>query len=752
MLPHSTEPVERMAAAATSSSRRSFLKTGLAVSGSFILPLSISRIASAADASSPAWHEINDWVRIDPDGKTVIGLSQAEVGQGVYTGLPQVLADEMDANWPDIRVEFVTGRDAYRHAGANEDLQQFVGASMSATVFYTRLRVAGAQAREAFVKVAARRLGVRETQCTTRNGRVLHVPSGRSLGYGELASEAAKVEFNPTPKLKPVSAHHLIGRDIKKLDSPAKVDGSAIYGIDVVVPGMLFGAIRMAPTLGGVPLHVKNLEAVRARPGVHEVVLAKDAVIVVADSYWIAKKGCDALDVEWNPGRRDFDSKTITAQLKAALQSGKAGVATKIGDTASLLSAGSNVISADYHAPYLVHATLEPVNATVHVRSDSIEVWGPVQGQDKVRWALGGIFKMPAAKVIVNTTFLGGSYGRKYVPDFVIHAAVASKAVGKPVKVIRSREDDIRHGFYRPIAAGRFSAVLGADGLPKALHARIAGQSLYNVIKKGLYEKVGWDETMLDSIYDLCYAVPNLTVEGVDVPQPIPVSFMRSVGSTSSVFFLESFINELADAAHMDPVAYRQKLLAHDPLSLAVIKQTTLHAAWASRPAPGRHRGFAFCVYTGRGGAFMTYVALVAEVRIVSGQIKVERVVCGVDCGRAINPNLIREVIEGGIGFALTNAFKSQITFADGAVVQSNFMDYPLLRMSEMPKVEVVIVDSDRPPQGCGEVALPPVAPAVAHAIYRATNFRWRSMPLPQTVEEASSQISPAQRFGRVSG
>ncbi|MDR3453284.1 MAG: molybdopterin-dependent oxidoreductase [Rhodoferax sp.] len=741
MLPHNTEPVDMTAPAVASQSRRNFLRTGLAVGSSFVLPLGISRLASAADASSPAWHEITDWVRIDSDGKTVIGLSQAEVGQGVYTGLPQVLADEMDANWPDVRVEFVTGRDAYRVHAANEEPQQFVGASMSATLFYTRLRVAGAQAREAFVKVAARRLGVRETQCTTRNGRVFHVPSSRSLGYGELAAEAAKVELNPTPKLKPASAHNLIGHAVKKLDSPAKVDGSAIYGIDVVVPGMLLGAIRMAPSLGGTQLHVKNLEAVRARLGVHEVVLAKDAVIVVADSYWIAKKGCDALDVEWKPGQLDFDSKTIMAQRQAALQSGKAGVATKIGDTASLLGAEKNVISADYHAPYLVHATMEPVNATVHVRSDSIEVWGPVQGQDKVRWALGAIFKMPPEKVIVNTTFLGGSFGRKYVPDFVIHAAVASKAVGKPVKVIRSREDDIRHGFYRPCASGRFSAVLGPDGLPKALHARIAGQSLYNVIKKDRYAKVGWDETMLDSIYDLCYAVPNLTVEGVDVPQPIPVSFMRSVGSTASVFFLESFINQLADTAHMDPVVYRKKLLAHDPLSLAVIDQTTAHAGWSAEPSPGRHRGFAFSVYTGRGDAFMTYVAVVAEVRIVHGQFKVERVVCGVDCGRAINPNLIREVIEGGIGFALTNTFKSQITFADGAVVQSNFPDYPLLSLSEMPKVEVVIVDSDRPPQGCGEVALPPVAPAVAHAIYRATNFRLRSMPLPQTVEDARLQV-----------
>ncbi|MDR3098182.1 MAG: molybdopterin-dependent oxidoreductase [Paraburkholderia sp.] len=722
-------------------SRRAFLKTGLAVAGSLVLPLAFSEHVQAAEDGT-RFREINDWVRVDPDGRTIIGLSQAEVGQGVYTGLPQLLADEMDADWRRVSVEFVTGRDAYRIAAANEHPQQFVGASMSVTMFQQRLRIAGAQAREAFLKAGARRLGVRPTQCATKSGRVIHLQTGRSLGYGELLADAAQLPLDPQPRLKAQSARTLIGQPLHKLDVPAKVNGSAVFGIDVKVPGMLAGAVKMAPTLNGKPVAVRNRDTVRALPGVVEVVQAKDAVIVVANTYWQAKKACDALDVQWEAGAVPADSAAILAQRKAALMSEQAVAATRIGDAPAQFNAathdagaGVKVVEADYHTPYIVHATMEPVNATVHVREHEIEVWGPIQGQDKVRWALGGIFKLPPEKVIVHTTFLGGSFGRKYVPDFVIHAAVASKAVGRPVKVTRSREDDIRHGFYRPGVSARMRAVLGADGYPRALHLRVVGQSLYWSIKRDYFEKAGgWDETMLDGLYDLGYAVPNLLVDSVSVDQHIPVSFMRSVGSTSSIFFLESFVNELAHAARVDPLEYRRTLLRDDPLALRVLERTAARANWARKPAAGVYRGLAYSLYTGRGGAFTTYVAIVAELRMVDGKAKLERVVCGVDCGQAINPMLVREMMEGGIGFALTNTFKSEITFKDGAVVQENFSDYPLLSLSEMPKIEVEIVESDRTPQGCGEVALPPVAPAVAAALFEASGKRLRTMPLEQAL------------------
>jgi isoquinoline 1-oxidoreductase subunit beta len=732
-------PVFDLGERAGATSRRGFLKGAALAAGALIVPVSIMRQTTASEESS---YEITDWIRIEPSGRTIIGVSQCEVGQGIYTGLSQLVADELEADWASVGVEFVTGRDAYRTAAANEELQQFVGASMSVTQFHQRVRIAGAQAREALIQAAAARLRVRTTQCEAKNGRVTHLQTGRSIGYGDLARDAAKLPLNPTPQLKPASERRLIGQNLKRLDTPAKVDGSAIFGIDVRVPDMLFGAVRMAPTQTGKVVAVKNEAEILARPGVKAVVSAPfwphpahTTVIVVADSYWIAKQAADALVVEFDDGAAaGLNSRKIMDQRLAALDSDKAVVATNIGDVASILNAsGNKVIEAQYHTPYLVHATMEPVVATAHVRDGEVEVWGPIQGQDMVRKTLGKYFNMAPDKVIVHTTFLGGSFGRKYVPDFVLHAAVASKAVGRPVKVIRSREEDIRHGYYRPCASARFRAVLETDGYPKAMHARVVGESLYAMIKpKAMEAAGGWDETMLDAIYDLAYAVPNLTVDNVNVKQPIPVSFMRSVGSTSAVFFLESFVNELADAANIDPYLYRRHLLAHDPLALAVLDRVVEASEW-NKPAPRNiHRGLAFNLYTGRGGAFKTYVAQVAEIEMVKGQIAVRRIVCAVDTGTVINPGLVKANIEGGIGFALTNTLKSEITFANGGVEQSNFHDYPLLGLSEMPRVEVLLMNGDRPPQGCGEVSLAPVAPAVAHAVYRATNKRLRAMPFAQ--------------------
>jgi isoquinoline 1-oxidoreductase subunit beta len=732
-------PVFDLGERAGATSRRGFLKGAALAAGALIVPVSIMRQTTASEESS---YEITDWIRIEPSGRTIIGVSQCEVGQGIYTGLSQLVADELEADWASVGVEFVTGRDAYRTAAANEELQQFVGASMSVTQFHQRVRIAGAQAREALIQAAAARLRVRTTQCEAKNGRVTHLQTGRSIGYGDLARDAAKLPLNPTPQLKPASERRLIGQNLKRLDTPAKVDGSAIFGIDVRVPDMLFGAVRMAPTQTGKVVAVKNEAEILARPGVKAVVSAPfwphpahTTVIVVADSYWIAKQAADALVVEFDDGAAaGLNSRKIMDQRLAALDSDKAVVATNIGDVTSILNAsGNKVIEAQYHTPYLVHATMEPVVATAHVRDGEVEVWGPIQGQDMVRKTLGKYFNMAPDKVIVHTTFLGGSFGRKYVPDFVLHAAVASKAVGRPVKVIRSREEDIRHGYYRPCASARFRAVLETDGYPKAMHARVVGESLYAMIKpKAMEAAGGWDETMLDAIYDLAYAVPNLTVDNVNVKQPIPVSFMRSVGSTSAVFFLESFVNELADAANIDPYLYRRHLLAHDPLALAVLDRVVEASEW-NKPAPRNiHRGLAFNLYTGRGGAFKTYVAQVAEIEMVKGQIAVRRIVCAVDTGTVINPGLVKANIEGGIGFALTNTLKSEITFANGGVEQSNFHDYPLLGLSEMPRVEVLLMNGDRPPQGCGEVSLAPVAPAVAHAVYRATNKRLRAMPFAQ--------------------
>ncbi|RZT36782.1 xanthine dehydrogenase family protein molybdopterin-binding subunit [Cupriavidus agavae] len=716
----------------TSLARRGFLKSGAALAGALCVPLPALANGRTVDSGAHGTHEITDWIWIEPDGAITLGLSQCECGQGVYTGMPQILADELDADWQRVAIVFVTGRDAYRTGAAYEEPQQFVGASMSATLFYQRLRIAGAQAREVLTMAAARRLQVRPGQCYSEKGRVVHGATGRSFGYGELAAEAAQLPLNPSPRLKSEAEHRLIGQDLRRKDTPPKVDGSAEFGIDVRVPGMLYGALKMPPTITGKVIGLRNADAVKAMPGVQAVVQAPDAAIVVATSYWLAKKGADALELEVDPGAaRDLDSDAILAARAAALGAPEAVVATRLGEPDAVLARGGRRVEADYHTPYIVHATMESVNATVHVRDDAIEVWGPIQGQDFVRNALGKLYQRKPETVIVHTTFLGGSFGRKFLPDFVVHAARASAAVGKPVKVIRSREDDIRHGYYRPGVSGRFRAVLDEKGMPKAMHARLTGQSLYGVIKaERMAKQGGWDETMLEALYDCVYRVPNLKVDMIDVKQPIPVSFMRSVGSTSSVFMLESFVNEMADAAGIDPYRYRRALLAHNPLAVRTLDAAARAANWDRKPAPGVTRGFTFNLYTGRGEAFQTYVAMALELQRAGKGFRVRRVVCAVECGRAINPNLIRANIEGGIGFALTNTLKSEISFQGGVVQQSNFHDYPLLQLAEMPRIETVIVASDRPPQGCGEVSLGPTAPAVAHALYQATKRRSRSMPM----------------------
>ncbi|CAG2139708.1 xanthine dehydrogenase family protein molybdopterin-binding subunit [Cupriavidus numazuensis] len=732
------------------SPRRRLLLKGVAAAlalpaaGSLAIRVVYPKNDGGADQAS-AEVEVSDWIWIQPSGHTIVGVSQCEFGQGIYTGLPQVLADEMDADWENISVRFVTGRDAYRNDAGEEPLQQYTGASMSMTFFYERMRLAGAQARDVLLRAGAKRMGVRSSQCITRAGRVIHPATGRSLGYGEVVGDAAKLRISPRPRMKVPSEQTLIGKNLRRVDTAAKVDGSAIFGMDIEVPGMLVGAVRMAPSVTGSIVRIRNEAEVRKRPGVSAIVTTSlwpvatpNTIIVVAESYWIAKQAADALEIDFDAGvAGHVFTEQITRQFLAALDSPSAPVARRLGDPESILARKSrpSVITADYQSPYVTHATMEPVVATAHVRDGEIELWGPFQGQDFLRGEVSRAFGIPADKVIVNTVYLGGSFGRKYLPDFALHAATASKAVGRPVKVIRSREDDTRHSYYRPGAAGRFRAVLDEAGMPAAMHARISGQSLYGVIKQEKMAAVGgWDETMVESIYDLIYRVPNLLVDAVDVKQPIPLSFLRSVGSTSSVFFLESFVSELASAAHMDDYQYRRKLLADQPLAVRVLDAAARAAQWDRPPANGVFRGMAFNVYTGRGEGFQTFVALVMELELTAGKVRLRRAVCGIDAGRPVNPGLIRANVEGGIGFALTNTFKSQLTFEQGAVQQSSFHDYPLLQLAEMPRVEVVILDSDRPPQGCGEVVLGPTAPAVASAMFQATGRRFRSMPLPQAV------------------
>jgi isoquinoline 1-oxidoreductase subunit beta len=734
---------------------RRFLLAGAALAATSLLVPIVVRAARDDERADPADVEITDWIIIAANGAITLGLSQPEVGQGSYTVLPQILADELDADWTRVRVRFVTGRAAYKIAFRQEPPVQKEGASMSTTALYQRLRVAGAAARGVLTRAAATRWGIDVAQCRTENSEVIN-PRGERLSYGELAAEAAELPLRASPRLKQASHFHLIGKPVARLDTPAKCDGRAIYGIDVVVPGMLNAAIKSARSFTGAVTAIRNEADILKMPGVHAVVkipalaIANEdagaqhprpagaprhnAVCVVADQFWQAKRAVDALDVVFDGGPGgDLSSAEIDAKLTAALNAERGVTALVRGEPHAILrDRAASVIERRFVLPHIAHAPLEPVNATASWRDGKVEVWGPIQAVSACQEAVSRAVGCAAADVKVNVTFLGGSFGRKIVPDFAVQAVLASKAVGRPVKLIRSREEDMQHDVYRPNAGGRFRAVLDDAGYPLAVHARVAGQSLFAATRRNWLEQTplgAWDESMVDGIYNQSYRLAHFLVETIDTPLPIPVYFMRSVGSTAAVFFWESFISELAERAHIDQYAYRRHLLSDDPLALRVLDAAAQASGWGT--PSDTFRGIAFNCYVGRGDRFKSYVAQVVELARVGDRFAVKRVVCALDAGLAVNPNTLKAQIEGGIGFALTNTLKSRITFSDGGADQSNFFDYQLLRIDEMPEIVPIVLASNRPPQGAGEVMLAPVAPAIALAVLHATGQRLDVMPFP---------------------
>jgi len=730
---------------------RRFVLTGAALTtASLLVPIAV-RASRAADD-----YEITDWIVIAPSGEVTLALSQPEVGQGSYTALPQILADELDADWERVKVRFVTGKAAYKIAFRQEPPAPKEGASMSTTALYERLRTAGAAARDVLTRAAAQAWNVDVAQCRTENGFVINT-RGEKLSYGQLAAAAAKLPLSRAPRLKERSRFQLIGKPVPRLDTPAKCNGSAVFGIDVVVPGMLNAAIKTARSFSGQVTAIKNEADILKMPGVRAVVklaalaIANEdagaqhprlpngprhnAVCVVADQFWQAQRALRALTVVFDRGAGgDLSTAKIDAMLDAALDTEHAVTALVRGQPREILQQrGAAVIERRFVLPHIAHAPLEPVNATASYKDGAVEVWGPIQSVTACQEAVAHAVGCAAEDVKVNVTFLGGSFGRKIVPDYVLQAVQASKAVGRPVKLIRSREEDMQHDVYRPNAGGRLRAVVDERGYPLAVRARVAGQSLFGAVRKSWLDQTpegAWDESMVDGIYNQSYRVPHFLVETVDTPLPIPVYFMRSVGSTAALFFWESFISELAQRANIDQYAYRRNLLADDPLALRVLDAAAQASGWGT--TPNTLRGIAYNCYIGRGGRFKTYVAEVVELARVAERFAVKRVFCAVDPGLVVNPNTLKAQIEGGIGFALTNVLKSRITFSNGGTDQSNFFDYQLLRIDEMPEIVPIVLSSDRPPQGFGEVVLAPVAPALAQALLGATGRRLDVMPFPE--------------------
>lgn len=706
----------------TSVSRREFLRAGAAAGAGLTLAISLPSCAPGPGTVATTPFVPNAWVRISTDGAVTLILANAEMGQGVHTALPMLIAEELDVAWEQVRVEQAGADKVY----FNPIFQSMVtGGSMSVAVAYQPLREAGAKARAMLVSAAATAWGVAPDTCSTEKGMVIHAASRRRLKYGELAERAAAVPMPEKVTLKEPKDFRLIGTSVPRLDLADKVTGRAGFGIDVQTPGLLVAVVARSPVFGGTATSW-NEAAARAVPGVKQVVQISSGIAVIADGYWPARKGADALAVVWNEGpAAALDSASIRADMvRAATRSGH--VARKQGTGA--LVRGGTLVQAVYEAPYLAHACMEPMNATAHVEAGKCTVWAPTQYQCGM--ALGGgvqetaarIAGLPPEQVTVHTTFLGGGFGRRVMQDFVIEAVECSKAAAAPVKVVWSREDDIQHDYYRPPTYTRFAASLGADGLPSGLTARVVCPSI--MASSMGAPRTAFDDSAVEGIANQPYGIPNLLVDAVQPSWAVPLGFWRSVGSSQNGFIYESFVDELAVAAGRDPLEYRRAMLGKNPRHLGVLELAAGKAGWGSALPEGRARGIAVVE------SFRSYVAEVAEVSLNPDRtIRVHRVVAAVDCGAVVNPDIVKAQVESAVVYGLTAALHGAITIARGRVAQSNFHDYPLLRMREMPLVEVHIVPSTEAPTGIGEPGTPPIAPAVANAVFALTGQRLRQLP-----------------------
>lgn len=697
-------------------SRRGFLQAGSALTIGFTLPLAAGRALAAAP---PTTFAPNAWLRISPDNKVKVICGSAEMGQGVLTAIPMLLAEELDADWKLVSVEQAPVDKAYNNPMFG---MQATGGSTTVRAHWEPLRQAGAAARQMLVAAAATQWKVPVDECLTEASHVIH-KSGKKVAYGALVSAAAKMPVPDKPALKDPKDFRLLGKPTRRLDTPGKLNGSAKFGIDAQVPGLLVAVMARAPQPGAKATSVDDTQA-RAVKGVKNVITLPSGVAVLATGYWAAKKGRDALRIQWDLGPA---ASLSTAKVHDLLSSGASNadaIAVDAGNTKDAAATAAQTLDAQYEAPYLAHACMEPMNATAWVRGDEVEIWAGTQSQGPAQGILSQVAQVTPAKVKVNTLLLGGGFGRRFAPDFMIDAVLLSKLSGQPVKLIYSREDDMAAGFYRPAAVAKFEGALDADGRVSMLKCGVGSPSIMAASGFMKIPENGVDTFAMEGIADHPYDIGNQRLAyGRQEPGP-QVWFWRSVGHSQNIFFIESFIDELAAAAKKDPFEFRRAMLGKQPRYKGVLELAAEKAGWG-RPLPaGVSRGIAVAQ------SFGSYVAEVAEVSVAAdGTPKVHRVVAAVDCGMTVNPQTIARQIEGAIVYGLSAALYGKITFKDGRVEQGNFNDYPVLRMSEMPKVEVHIVPSSEKPGGIGEPGTPPIAPAVANAIYAATGKRLRSLP-----------------------
>lgn len=718
--------------------RRSFLKATLIAGGTLVFGLHLPTTTRAAEklglaaAHGPDFQP-NAFVKISPHGQVTVVVGQAEMGQGVLTSLPMIVADELELDWKDVTFEHgPPGKEFINPAIGG----QITGGSASIRGLFDPLRKAAASAREMLIAAAAQQWNVPAEQCRARNGEVFHPTSRRTAKYGTLLEAAAKIAPPAEPKLKDPKDFKFIGKSVKRLDTPEKVNGTGIFGIDVRVPGMLTATILRSPVIGGKIQSVDDAAA-KAIKGVRNVVRMDAGVAVVADNYWAAKKGRDALKIVWNEGAMAAVSTDSLYRAYAdSAEKAKGIEAKKFGDVAAGKAKAAKTIEAVYWAPFLAHATMEPMNATADVKADSCEVWSGIQAQMVVQGQIAKMLNLPPEKVKVNTTLLGGGFGRR-LGEYVLDAVFLSKNVGKPVKVVWTREDDMQNDFYRPAAYNKMSAGLDAAGKPVFWNHRIVSPSIMATLGPGIFGFAPpadrLDDTASEGAHTLPYDMQNLYVDWVRPEPGVPVGFWRSVGSSHTAFSTECFLDELAFAAKKDPLEFRLSLLAKHPRHAGVLKLAAEKAGWA-KPAPkGIFRGIAV------HESFSSYVAQVAEISIGKDGIpKVHRVVCAIDCGQVVNPDTVAAQMESCIIFGLTAALYGEITIKNGRVEQRNFYDYKMLRMNETPKIETYIMPSTEKHGGVGEPGTPPIAPALVNAIFAATGKRVRSLPIrPEELKQA---------------
>jgi len=693
--------------------RRQFLQTSAAGVAGLVLSGQFKLVAQDSEKTAV----LNAWVRIGADDTVTLIASQAEMGQGAGTTLPAILAEELGADWKRIHLEQAPVDTAYRNPRLN---WQFTGNSESTTGFFDLLRQMGASARAMLVAAAAEQWNVAAEECVTDSGAVVHTPSGRRLRFGDVAEAASRKTPPKDVEFKQPAEWKLLGKPLGRVDIPSKLDGSAVFGLDFRVPGMVYAAIALAPTFGGKVKKHDRTPAI-SMPGVIDVVEIPNGIGVVADTYWRARKALLQIPIDWEDGPNpSVNSAVLLNQYRAALD-GDQWMRIKL--TGFPPSEGETV-TAEYESQFMAHATMEPMNCTAHVTRDGCEIWGPIQGQELTRLQVAEALQMAPERVQVSRTYIGGGFGRRLWTDFSIQAALLSRAVGRPVQVIWTRETDMQHDIYRPAVLHRITARVDSTGKPASLSHRLVSPSILQFVYPGV-NQAPFDPSCLEGTLEWHYRIPHWEVNFHQLKVAVPTSVLRTTGFGPNVFAIESLIDELAHRARQDPYMYRRELLKENTRAMDLLDLAAEKSNWRQKPAPGHFRGIAFAE------AFRTMTAHVVELSVSGHEVKIHKVTCAFDCGIALDPDICRSSMEAAVAWGLTCAFKSEITFEAGRTVQSNFHDYPLLNMSEMPPVEVHYRNSDaRLLGGTGEVGPVTLIPALANALFAATGTRHRTLPL----------------------